>query len=96
MKKQQRMWNFKKVDGKWESELNPEWLFYMETTHGVPHELVLDEIENLSSFQRLESKLKSWKQFSKENDIDLEPIRKYNEENKIEGKEAIKELLKTL
>lgn len=92
MNKTPPIWKFKKENGKWESELNIDFLFYMETAKGFPHDMAIDKINELTPRQRLESKLDSWKRFVKEKNIDIKPIQEENLKHKEEYKEALKEI----
>lgn len=56
------MWKFKKENGKWKSELNPDYVFYKYTTDGIHPEVLFDYLETLSAQSILALKFDSWKQ----------------------------------
>jgi hypothetical protein len=91
-KKTPPMWTFTKTKDEWKAEPNVEFLFYMQSTKGIPYEIVLEKIKALSMSERLESKRLSWREFVKENNIDIKPIQEKNEKRKEEYKQALKEI----
>lgn len=73
-----RLYNFKKVKGKWTSSLNPKFFLNLYTEHGLPFEIAIDEYKKKPLEYRLSWKLEDWKSFAKENNISLDEIRENN------------------
>jgi len=77
-----QMFAFKKAGNKYQSEINPEFIVEMYTTHGLPVELVIEKIKNLTPRERLMAKIKSWKTYVEKENIDIGSLREEVEDNK--------------
>lgn len=87
-----RLWDFEKVDGKWTAKVSGKFLFYMHETMGFPVEIVIEEVNNASKKNLVLSQLVSWREFVKEQNINLDQVRKNNIKNKDVGIPFIKKI----
>lgn len=61
------MFTFHRLNGKWRSEVNPQWIFQMQTQKGIPAEILSDMLSKMSFAERITAKIKAWARFIKEN-----------------------------
>lgn len=56
---------FKKINDKWKRELNPEFAFWIYTTHGIPLEFLVDMLNDLPETKFMMLVGESWKNRNK-------------------------------
>jgi hypothetical protein len=75
------LYEFKKVDGKWQSFLSPKPAVYLYQTCGLPKEEYFENVYKKFNTprKRLEQLYMDWMEFCLDNDLDIEELKgEYN------------------